>query len=143
MSTLKRRRADRREPFSVRLEVACCDGGGFLSKAEALGISARGDRMDLELYRGYAPKFTDDGNAIRIFRRRWVYSHSISGYGNWCWMAYDLALDDAAKILHHAIRSEKFSCTGASGNSACRLSDALDEDADLGEVTLYLSLFGS
>lgn len=99
--------------------------------------------MDLELRSGSEPRFSDDGDAIRIFRRRCVYVNSIHGYGNWCWNAYDLALADVAKLLHHAIRTERFSCTGASGDNACRLSDALDEDASLGEVTLYLSLFGS
>lgn len=48
-----------------------------------------------------------------------------------------------AWLLHRAIHCGKFSCDGASGNNACRLSDALDEDANLGEVTLYLGLFGS
>lgn len=144
MSTLKRRRQDRREPLSqVRFEVACDDGGGFLGRAEALALSARGERMDLELSSGSAPRFSDDGDAIRLFRRRSIYSNAIHGYGNWCWRAYDIPLADAAKLLHHAIRKGGFSCTGASGDNACRLSDALDEDASLGEVTLYLSLFGS
>lgn len=144
MSTLKRRRKDRIEPpRHVRIEVACCDGSGFLGKAEALAFSCRGERIDLELSGGSAPRFTDDGDAIRLFRRNCLYGMSISGYGNWCWMAYDIYLEDAAWLLHRAIRCGKFSCDAASGNNACRLSDALDEDADLGEVTLYLGLFGS
>jgi len=85
---------------------------------------------------------SDDGEAMRLFRRRCVYNNSIHGYGNWCWRAYDIPMPDAAWLLHHAIRGEKFSCTGASGNNACRLSDALDENASLSEVTLYLGLFG-
>lgn len=144
MSTLKRRRKDRRDPPDhIRIEVACCDGGGFLGRAEALAFSARGERMDLELRTGSEPRFSDDGQAIRLFRTTCPYDKAIHGYGNWCWRAYDIKLSDAAKMLHHAITSEKFSCTGASGNNACRLSDALDEDASLGEVTLYLGLFGT
>lgn len=143
MSTLKRRRQSRREPLThIRFEVACNDGGAFRGRAEALAISARGERMDLELSGAGEPKFSDDGEAIRIFRHRAVYENSIHGYGNWCWNAYDIPLADAAKLLHHATRKAGFSCTGASGNNACRLSDALDEDANLSEVTLYLGLFG-
>lgn len=144
MSTLKRRKNDRREPpATVRFEVACDDGGGFRGRAEALALSARGERMDLDLCSKGAPRFSDDGSAIRLFRHRSVYRNAIHGYGNWCWRAYDIPLADAAWLLHHAIRKGGFSCTGASGNNACRLSDALDEDANLGETTLYLSLFGS
>lgn len=144
MSDLKRRRRDRKDPVSyVRFEVACNDGGAFLGRAEALALSARGERLDLELSGASEPRFTDDGNTIRIFRRRCSYEKVIHGYGNWCWNAYDISLPDAAKLLHYAIRKGGFSCTGASGNNACRLSDALDEDAGLGEVTLYLGLFGS
>jgi len=143
MSTLKRRRQDRREPLAtVRFEVACDDGRGFLGRAEALALSARGERMDLELCLGNAPRFSDDGEAFRLFRRRSVYSNAIHGYGNWCWRAYDIPMADAARFLHHAIRKGGFSCTGTSGNNACRLSDALDEGANLSEVTLYLGLFG-
>lgn len=144
MSTMKRRKKDRHDPpIYVRIEVACCDGGGFLGKAEALAFSSRGERLVLELRGGSEPKFSDDGDAIRLFRRNCEYRMSVHGYGNWCWRAYDIYLEDAAWLLHHAIRSEKFSCTGAAGNNACRLSDALDEDASLGETTLYLGLFGS
>lgn len=144
MSTLKRRRKDRAEPPRyIRIEVACCDGGGFIGRADALAFSLRGERLDLELCGRSEPKFSDDGDFIRLFRRDCPYGVSIHGYGNWCWRAYDIYLEDAAWLLHHAVLNSKFSCTGASGNNACRLSDALDENANLSEVTLYLSLFGS
>lgn len=146
MSTLKRRRSDRREPLSrIRVEVACNDDNGrFAGVAEGLCFAAGGERLHLELSGGAAPRFKElPDDAIYIYRRRCRVYSSREWFGNWCWNAYVIDLPMAAWILHHSIRTGKFSMDSADGNNACRLSDALDEDASLGETQLYLSLFGS
>jgi hypothetical protein len=146
VSDPKRRRADRRPPVSrVTVEVACNDEGGrFAGIAEGLCFAARGERLSLDLSGGAAPRFKElpDG-AIYIYRRRCIIHASREYFGNWCWNAYVVDLPIAAWMLHHSIKTGKFSMDAADGNHACRLSDALDEGASLGEVTLYLSLFGA
>lgn len=146
MSTLKRRKGDRHDPpAKVRLEVACNDEHGhFASIAEGLCFAARGERLSLDLCGGAAPRFRElPDSHIYIYRRRCLVHSSREWFGNWCWNAYVLDLPMAAWILHHSIKTGKFGMDSADGNNACRLSDALDKDASLGEVTLYLSLFGS
>lgn len=146
MSTLKDRRSNRRNPIErVRIEVACNDGdnGIFAGRAEGLAFVAAGERIGLDLQCWPAPKFTETDKGIRFFRRNCEVFESKEYYGNWCWNAYLIGLSDAAFLLYKAVRTEKFGFDMAEGDNACRLTDAFDEDADLGEVTLYLSLFGS
>lgn len=145
MSSLKQRKKSRRQPRRlIRVLIACNgDGGIFEGRAEGITLSAAGETIDLELTGGRAPRFTELQDGIRIFRRRFTVLECASCVGNWCWNSYTLSLDDAAALLNLALSSGAFSCTGASGNNACRLSDAIDEEASPGELTLYLSLFGS
>lgn len=145
MSTLKRRRSDRRPQLDrIRFEVACNDDHGhFAGIVEAMSFNANGERIGLELCSGSAPRFKElpDG-AIYIYRRRCQVYESKEWFGNWCWNAYVIPLPLAAWILRHSVLTGKFSMDMAEGDNACKLSDALDEKASIGEVTLYLSLFG-
>lgn len=145
MSSLKQRKRSRREPPpTIRVMIACNgDGGIFEGRAEGITLSARGESIDLELCGARAPRFSELDDGIRIFRRKFAVLGSASCVGNWCWNAYDLSIEDASALLNLALKTGGFSCTGASGNNACRLSDAIDEEASPGELTLYLSLFGS
>lgn len=145
MSSLKQRKKSRRQPRpSIRVSVACNgDGGVFLGVAEGISFSAAGETIDLDLTGGGAPRFTELPDGIRIFRRRFAVQDCASHVGNWCWNEYQLSLNDAAALLHMALSSKKFTCGGACGNNACRLSDVIDEEASPDELRLYLSLFGS
>lgn len=146
MSDLKRRRADRRPQLNkVTVEVACNDENGhFAGIAEGLCFAAQGERISLDLCGGAAPRFKElPGGAIYIYRRRCAVHSSREWFGNLRWNAYVIDLSMAAWMLHHSVRTGKFSMDSADGDNACRLSDALDEGANLGEVTLFLSMFGA
>lgn len=143
VSNLKQRKRSRwQPPHAVRVMVACNgDGGLFEGRAEGLTFEARGESIDLELSGARAPRFSEFQGYIRIFRRRFKVLDCASCVGNWCWNSYTLYLDDAATLLNLAL--PLFSCTGASGDNACRLSDAIDANAARGELMIHLSMFGS
>jgi hypothetical protein len=142
VSTAKRRRADRRPSVNrMQVEIACNDpdNGLFAGRATAIGFCARGERISLE---GADVKFTDNGDTIRLFRRTARVIDSRQWFGNWCWNVYIVPIADAAFFLHRA-HKHGFQADMAEGDFACKVSDALDEDAPIGELQLYLSLFGS
>jgi hypothetical protein len=144
MSSLKQRKRARRDPApTIRVGVACNgDGGYFVGLAEGLSFSCRGETLDLDLSGGSAPRFTECEETIRIFRREFKVLDCASHVGNWCWNEYEVSLNDAVLLLNLALRSRKFTVSGASGNNACRLSDAIDEAAPVGELAIYLGMFG-
>lgn len=144
MSSLTQRARSRRLPQpAVRVMVACNgDGGVFQGFAEGFTFSCRGESIDLALSGGAAPRFTECAETIRVFRREFKVSSAQSHVGNWCWNEYGLSLNDAARLLHRAISSRKFSIDGASGNNACRLSEALEKHLTVTEIALLFGQFG-
>lgn len=137
MSDAKRRRRGAAPAPTVRVALACNgDQGIFAGTAEAINLTAGAQHVELEPSRCRPPRLTMlDGDRFQIFRRVFAYSADREWVGNWCWNEYVVMIDDAARLLHAALTAG-FTCTGATGDEACELSDLCDEFPEWNEHAL-------
>lgn len=141
MSDIRKRKVSRRNGSSprVRVSFACNDpdNGLFDGQVSMFSVDA-GQNISIDLDGGEA-RLTVGDDWLRFMRQKVKILGGKDWVGNWCWNAYTLSLDDATRLLHAAVASGKYSTTGANGDSACDLSDALDRKPPLEAIRAGLA----
>lgn len=129
---------------NVWLHVACndADNGNFAGRIEAFQIERKGDRIDLELTGGRAPRLTAlEPNRFRAFRHVFGHSGWNTWVGNWCWDRLRVSVPDAALFLYLG-RRYGFTVDGCVGQAAISLDNLIDADAPSALIETQLLHFG-
>jgi len=71
----------------------------------------------------YSVSRTDDGYILRISRKRFRVLGKTDWYGNWCWTAVPMEMDEAVKLLNYLSGDDRWHCEGG----WCDLTDAYTE----------------
>lgn len=95
----------------ILVSFACNHGedGLWRGTVEAVSVHAPdGDGIDFEWSSGSAPRLTVLEDRFRFLRRLWAFDRRIPWYGNWCWDAFRVTVEDAADLLLAIRLSGKF-----------------------------------
>lgn len=89
-------------PHLVRIDVCCNDPDNGLFDARAAAIELQDGLAEITSLDFRGPVFRVHADHIQISRRRFRYSYAKEWFGNWCWNAYWLDVDDAVELLAYA-----------------------------------------
>lgn len=97
-------------PHLVRINVCCNDPDNGNFDARAAGLSLQDGLAELTSFDMRGPTFREHPDHIQISRRRFRCAQSKEWYGNWCWNAYWLDVDDAVEMLAYVHQIDLFNC---------------------------------
>jgi len=97
-------------PRLVRIDVCCNDPDDGSFAERAAGIDLQDSLMELRATDWRGPVFREHPGQIQLDRRRFACSRSKDWYGNWCWNAYWLDIDEAVELLAYAHTLRRFDC---------------------------------
>jgi hypothetical protein len=108
--------------MSVIVSIATNDDhGNDTGRISAIQI---GDAIDLHWGEMYSePRYSIRDHQLRLQRQNFAISGSHTWYGNWCWNAVSMDDAEAAKLLNHLSKDDRWHCEGG----WCDLTDAYTE----------------
>ncbi len=114
MSTHKARRIERArrdaEKTGIRIDIACndADNGSFASRCLMFHLPSFPAEFESRDFVG--PRMRELPGCIRVSRRAFPIKASKEWIGNWCWNAYWMAPDVAARFVIEMHRIGRFQC---------------------------------
>ena len=97
-------------PCLVRMDVCCNDPDNGLFDHRAAMIHLPDQLLELGASDFRGPAFREHPDHIQISRRKFACGRSKEWFGNWCWNAYWLDIDEAVEMLVYVHKTGAFNC---------------------------------